>query len=150
MFHINDKVTFKDKDNTNNKSIGKIMRVLRNNNVIVKKIISKNDWLLTKINTSSIINNNSKKNDIYENVYLTKYEENISKESDEYENNYKTYNSDRTYLLSNYKYQQLFDIYSSDKPTLLWDTILPLFILTVFINFMFMIIYFTYVSFNLY
>ena len=146
MFHINDKVTFNDKDNSNNKSIGQIMRVLRNNNVIVKKIISKNDYLFTKINTSSIISNHSKKNDVNNKIYLTQYKdnENMSMEKDEYENNYNQYREHTHNILSNYKYKQLFD--NINEPNLLQDTIIPLFALTLLINFIIMIIYFIYVT----
>ena len=148
MFHINDKVTFNDKDNSNNKSIGQIMRVLRNNNVIVKKIISKNDYLFTKINTSSIISNHSKKNDTNEKIYLTQYKDDISAEKDEYENNYYIYHEQINNILSNNKYKQLFD--NINEPNLLQDTIIPLFMFTILINFIILIIYLTYASLNLY
>ena len=68
----------------NNQSIRKIMRVLRNNNVIIKKVIPSNNNFLTKIKKSSVICNNSN-----EKIYIQEYKDSLNyKKTDEYDDVY--------------------------------------------------------------
>jgi hypothetical protein len=111
MFQINDKITYNDEKN-NNVSIGKITRVLRNNNVIVKKVSPLQPIFFTKIKTTSIICNHSA---------------NIT-------NNKKTDNS-RSLL----EYQELLD--KVNESNLFFDLYIPIFITTIVIISIIMTLY---------
>ena len=113
--------------------IGKIMRVLRNNNIIIRRIspelIKKDSTtnFLSKIKPSSIIINNS-----MEKIFLKKYEDNLEfKKTDD--------------LVDNYIYQELIDKLDN-RIKLIEDIIIPLVTNTIAIVFIFSILYISYLE----
>lgn len=136
MFHINDKITYIDKNS--NQSIGKIMRVLRNNNVIIKKVMPDSNFI-TKIKSSSILYNNTKNinEKIDEKIYLQEYTENFKyKKTDEYDDAYSSN------MLKNY--HELID--RLDNTNTFCDVILPIFITVYAISSFIIILYISYIE----
>jgi hypothetical protein len=148
MLNINDKITYTDKNN--NRAIGKILRVLRSDNIIIKKVIPDNNSLI-KIKKSSIICNNTKD----QTVFLTNYKEKRNyKKTDDHTDLYidtQTIDDqtvdDQTINNSyepDYKYKDLMN--KLEEPNLCLDIMTPIFILIVFLNLIGIAIYISYIK----
>jgi hypothetical protein len=114
------------------------MKVLRNNNVIIKKV-TPNSNLLTKIKSSSILYEK-----IDEKIYLEEYKDNSKyKKTDEYDDAYSS-NMLKNYKDTNYKYHELID--RLDDTNIFCDVILPIFIFVCTINAFIIILYILYLE----
>jgi hypothetical protein len=130
--------TISHKDNNEKQHFGKIMKVLRNNNIITRRIspelITKDSTknFLTKIKSSSIITNNLKNNDKkIENISFEKYEDNPNfKKTDD--------------IIDNYIYQELID--KLDNRRKLVDELISLVVMTIIIVLIISILYISYLE----
>jgi hypothetical protein len=131
MYSISDKIIYKDKNQ--NQEIKKIMKVLRNNNIINSEIIMTDSStnFLKKIKPLLIKRNNSKNNNKIEDISFEKYEDNP---------NYKKTDD----IVDNYIYQELID--KLDNRIKLIDDIIPLVMMTIIIVFIFTILYISYLE----
>jgi hypothetical protein len=122
--------------------IGKIMKVLRNNNVIIRRInqeinpdtfpLDDTSNFLNKIKPFMSISNNLKNNNNKEQINLKKYEDNPDfKMTDN--------------LVDNYIYQELIDKLDN-RIKLIDDIIIPLVTNTIAIIFIFTILYISYLE----
>jgi hypothetical protein len=122
--------------------IGKIMKVLRNNNVIIRRInqeinpdtfpLDDTSNFLNKIKPFMSISNNLKNNNNKEQINLKKYEDNPDfKMTDD--------------IVDNYIYQELIDKLDN-RIKLIDDIIIPLVTNTIAIIFIFTILYISYLE----